>query len=107
MGGFNGQQQTAKERQLHHTKLYQLKPLLEVKELEKKYYGQSTLFKKKKGFQAVSPLSFSLYPGETLGLVGESGCGKSTLARALIYLDPPTAGEVYFRGKKLCLQTAN
>ena len=101
MGGFNAQQQTAKERQLHHTKLYQLKPLLEVKELEKKYYGQSTLFKKKKGFQAVAPLSFSLYPGETLGLVGESGCGKSTLARALIYLDPPTAGEVYFRGKKI------
>ena len=101
MGGFNGQQQTAKERQLLHTKLYQLKPLLEVKELEKKYYGQSTLFKKKNGFQAVAPLSFSLYPGETLGLVGESGCGKSTLARALIYLDPPTAGEVYFRGKKI------
>ena len=101
MGGFNGQQQTAKERQLHHTKLYQLKPLLEVKELEKKYYGQSTLFKKKEGFQAVAPLIFSLYPGETLGLVGESGCGKSTLARALIYLDPPTAGEVYFRGKKI------
>ncbi|MGB2513356.1 MAG: dipeptide ABC transporter ATP-binding protein [Flavobacteriaceae bacterium] len=103
MGGFNGQQQTAKERQLHHTKLYQLKPLLEVKELEKKYYGQSTLFKKKEGFQAVAPLIFSLYPGETLGLVGESGCGKSTLARALIYLDPPTAGEVYFRGKKIVL----
>jgi peptide/nickel transport system ATP-binding protein len=100
-GGFKGQQQTAKERQLHHTILYQLKPLLEVKGLEKKYYGQSTLFKKKKGFQAVAPLSFSLYPGETLGLVGESGCGKSTLARALIYLDPPTAGEVYFRGRKI------
>jgi peptide/nickel transport system ATP-binding protein len=100
-GGFKGQHQTAKERQLHHTILYQLKPLLEVKGLEKKYYGQSTLFKKKKGFQAVAPLSFSLYPGETLGLVGESGCGKSTLARALIYLDPPTAGEVYFRGRKI------
>ena len=100
-GGFKRQQQTAKERQLHHTILYQLKPLLEIKGLEKKYYGQSTLFKKKKGFQAVAPLSFSLYPGETLGLVGESGCGKSTLARALIYLDPPTAGEVYFRGRKI------
>ena len=35
--------------------------------------------------------------------MGESGCGKSTLARALIYLDPPTAGEVYFRGKKIVL----
>ena len=49
----------------------------------------------------MTPLSFSLYPGETLGLVGESGCGKSTLARSLIYLDPPTAGEVYFKGKKI------
>jgi peptide/nickel transport system ATP-binding protein len=51
-------------------------------------------------------LDFSLYPGETLGLVGESGCGKSTLAKALIYLDPPTQGSVYYQGKPI-LQTTN
>lgn len=101
IGGFKKQNQTAKARQLLHAKLYKLKPLLEVKSLEKVYHEQSTFFKKKKGFQAVTPLSFSLYPGETLGLVGESGCGKSTLARALIYLNPPTAGDVYFKGRKI------
>ena len=100
-GAFKGQRQTFEERQLQHKKCYQLKPLLEVECLEKKYYPQNDFFKKKKPFQAVSPLSFSLYPGETLGLVGESGCGKSTLARSLIYLDPPTAGGVYFKGKRI------
>jgi oligopeptide/dipeptide ABC transporter ATP-binding protein len=66
-------------------------PLLEVRDLHKHYGARRAL-------RAVDGVSFAVRPGETLGLVGESGCGKSTLARALLFLDPPTSGEVLFDG---------
>jgi oligopeptide transport system ATP-binding protein len=50
---------------------------------------------------AVDDVSFSLAPGEALGVVGESGCGKSTLARTLVAVETPTGGEVLFRGRNL------
>ena len=53
------------------------------------------------GVLAVDRVSFSIEKGSVFGLVGESGCGKTTLARALLYLDPPTAGEVLFDGTRL------
>ncbi len=52
-------------------------------------------------FRALQDVSFSIAQGETMGLVGESGCGKSTLARAILYLDPPNSGEVFFGNEKL------
>src|SRR6187455_3839473 len=51
--------------------------------------------------QAVDDVSFDLFRGETLGLVGESGCGKSTVGRCLLRLQEPTSGEVYFEGRNI------
>jgi len=51
--------------------------------------------------KAVDGISFDIYPGETVGLVGESGCGKSTVARTALHLMSPTSGEVYFDGQPL------
>ena len=90
-----------KERLEFHKELYKKSPLLEVEGLEKKYEGRFNLFQKRKHFIAVQEIDFKLYPGETLGLVGESGCGKSTLAKALIYLDPPTSGSIRYKGMSI------
>ncbi len=74
-------------------------PLLEVKNL-KKYFDKSRgLFgKNKKILTAVDGISFTIYKGETFGLVGESGCGKSTTGRTIIKLYTPTDGEVLYDG---------
>ncbi|MFQ3340538.1 MAG: peptide/nickel transport system ATP-binding protein [Flavobacteriaceae bacterium] len=104
-GKFIAKEVSNISRQKQHKKLYKKTPLLEVKGLEKTYEKGNWL-RNKQEFKALHSLDFSLYPGETLGLVGESGCGKSTLAKALIYLDPPTQGSVYYQGKPI-LQTTN
>src|SRR5258706_16105488 len=51
--------------------------------------------------KAVDDVSFSIAPGETLGLVGESGCGKTTLGRAIVRLVGPTAGEISLDGEDI------
>ncbi|MDG2387499.1 MAG: ABC transporter ATP-binding protein [Flavobacteriaceae bacterium] len=98
-GTFKTHQQSSLERSEVHKKIYVQQPILVVEGIEKIYQSRTGLFQKSSAFQAVSSLSFSIFPKETLGLVGESGCGKSTLAKALIYLDPPTKGRLYFKGK--------
>lgn len=75
-------------------------PLLEVQSL-KQYFPITTGFLKTTMLKAVDDVSFSIQKGETLGLVGESGCGKTTVGRSLMHLYTPTAGEVYFDGKKI------
>lgn len=82
----------------------QSKPILEVRNL-KKYFPIKTkgIFKKEvvEYKKAVDDVSFNVYQGETLGLVGESGCGKTTLGRMILHLTPPTEGEVIFEGKNI------
>ena len=75
-------------------------PILEVRNLVKHFpITRGILFKRQIGtVSAVEGVSFKLYEGETLGLVGESGCGKSTTARTILRLEEPTSGEVLFRG---------
>ena len=74
--------------------------LVEVKDL-KQYFPIKAGFGKTVPLKAVDGVSFSIKPGETLGLVGESGCGKTTVGRSLLQLYKPTGGEVYFKGEKV------
>lgn len=91
---------TTKQREEYHASIYNKKPLLEVKNI-------STFFKLDSGFffgrpnyvKAVDDVSFQLFDGETLGLVGESGCGKTTLGRTILHLEKATKGEIHYMQK--------
>jgi len=75
-------------------------PLLKVTDLKKHFpITETGFFRKEIGsVKAVDGISLEVYPGETLGLVGESGCGKSTASRAILRLLEPTSGEIEFNG---------
>jgi oligopeptide/dipeptide ABC transporter ATP-binding protein len=73
--------------------------LLEVKNLKKYYEINQGWFKKNTSVKAVDDVSFTVYKGETFGLVGESGCGKSTTGRTILRLGDPTSGQILFEGE--------
>ncbi len=83
-------------------------PLVRVEHLKIWYPAKKTFLGKAISFnKAVDDISFDIYPGETLGLVGESGCGKTTLGRALLQLIPTTAGSIYYKDENLANASAN
>jgi len=98
---FKAVEVTPQQRAFSHKKLYTEAPLLEVLNLEKTYYGKASFFGSKSELKAVNDVTFKVFEGETLGLVGESGCGKSTLGKAILQLDKATAGSIKYRGQEL------
>jgi len=100
-GTVNPTEVTPQQRLHKQEILYSKPPLLEVINVEKEYVSSAGLFGKNATFKAINDVSFKLYEGETLGLVGESGCGKSTLGNAILQLDKATAGKIVYRGKDL------
>jgi len=77
-------------------------PILQVRNLNKKYPLRRRLFQNRTYFSAVKDVSFDVYEGETLGLVGESGCGKTTLGRCLLRLIEPTSGNILYKNTDVC-----
>lgn len=93
---------TPEERRVFHEKIYALPPILEVRSLNTRFPLSRSFFGKTRRFlNAVDEVSFSVYPGETMGIVGESGCGKTTLGRTILQLIKSTSGQVVFEGTDL------
>ena len=96
------------ERTARQKELFAKEPILQIKNLK-------TYFPIKNGFfggvsghvKAVDNITFDVYPGETLGLVGESGCGKTTCGRTIIRLEEPTEGEMIYKGKDIAKMNAD
>ena len=92
----DSKQETASEEE------YTGEVLLEVKNLKKYFVLKKTLMGKPiSTLKAVDDISFTIKPGETLGIVGESGCGKTTMGRTVLKLHQPTAGQIIFEGKDI------
>ncbi len=89
---------TNEERQEFHQEIYKQIPLLEIKNLHKNFISNASWFSKPTIVKAVSNVSFKIYEGETLGLVGESGCGKTTLSRTILRLENATSGQIIYKG---------
>lgn len=87
--------ETKTSRSKRHKQLYKQSPILEVKGLQK------TFSQGKQSHVALHKINFSLYPGETLGLVGSSGSGKSTLGNCLLKLTQPDEGEILYLGTRI------
>lgn len=96
------------ERKALHKELYQREKILEIKNVKTWFPAKRSLFGKVMGYsKAVDDVSFDVYEGETLGLVGESGCGKTTLGRTILKLTEATDGTILYKGKNILQLSEN
>lgn len=98
---FTPQSITSQQRAKKHQKIYTKTPLLRVENVAKSYFSKVGGFGKKQEVKAVNGISFEVFEGETLGLVGESGCGKSTLGKVILQLEKATKGSIFYKGKEI------
>jgi len=98
---FIPQSITSQQRAKKHQKIYTKTPLLRVENIAKSYFSNVGVFGQKQEIKAVNGISFDVFEGETLGLVGESGCGKSTLGKVILQLEKATKGSIFYKGKEI------
>ena len=87
-------------REKEHKELYSKSPLLEINNLKTHFPLEKDILGRTKSWvKAVDDVSFNVFPGETLGLIGESGCGKTTTGKSIVQLTPVTSGNIIYKGK--------
>ncbi|MBS1651207.1 MAG: ABC transporter ATP-binding protein [Bacteroidetes bacterium] len=93
---------SAEERKQQHLELYNRNKILELKNVKTWFPAKKTFLGKTLSYtKAVDDVSFDVYEGETLGLVGESGCGKTTLGRTILKLTKAHSGKIIYKGQEL------
>jgi len=93
---------TSEQRATEHKELYSRNKILELQNIKTYFSKNKNFFGKTVDYiKAVDDVSFDVYEGETLGLVGESGCGKTTLGRTILRLNEPTQGKIIFQGQDI------
>ena len=96
------------EREAFHQKIYSSKPLLEIKNIATYFNTEKQFFLKNENVvKAVDEVTFNVYEGETLGLVGESGCGKTTLGRTILHLEKATKGSIFYKQNDITTLSKN
>ena len=91
-----------RDRKAKQEKLFAQEPILQIKNLKTHFPIRNGFFGGVTGHvKAVDDISFDVYPGESLGLVGESGCGKTTCGRTILRLEEPTEGQMIYKGKDI------